>query len=145
MAAGALLVVAGGLGIVAYNNAQEIDQLTATAASVAQVLNADDAESVKGEIAGGGTGSLVVSRERGEAVIVATDLAAAPTGSAYQLWAISESGARSRGLLDTGSNNAAGQVIEWPADATTFGMTVEPAGGSAQPTTDPILVLEVPA
>jgi len=145
VAAAALVVVAGGLGVVAYDNAQEVDQLTARAASVAQVLNASDAESVKGAIAGGGTGSMVVSRERGEAVVVATDLASAPAGSAYQLWAINEDGATSRGLLDAGSDNAAGQVIEWPSDATTFGMTVEPAGGSEQPTSDPILVLDVPA
>ena len=145
VAAAALLVVAGGLGVVAYNNAEKVDQLTASAASVAQVLNAADAESVKGAIAGGGTGSVVVSRERGEAVVVATDLASAPAGLAYQLWAINDDGATSRGLLDTGGDNATGQVIEWPSDASTLGMTVEPAGGSEQPTSDPILVLDVPA
>ena len=144
VAAASLLVAAAGLGVVAYNTAQDVDQLTADAASVAAVLNADDAESVKGAIVGGGTGSLVVSRERGEAVVIATDLSSPPAGSVYQLWAINDAGARSRGLLESGSNDAAGQVIDWPSDASTFGMTVEPAGGSEQPTSDPILVLDVP-
>ena len=144
VAAATLLVAASGLGVVAYQSSQELNEFETNAASVAAVLNAEDASVAKAEIEGGGTGSLVVSEERGEAVIVTTDLAAPPAGKAYQLWAINADGAESKGLLDA-EDDSGGKLMAWPDDATAFGLTVEPAGGSSQPTTEPILLLEVPA
>ena len=144
-AAAVLLVAAAGLGISNYAAVQRTHELTASAAAVAEVLNAPDVESVRGPIAGGGSGSIVVSRERGQAVVVTSGLGPAPAGMAYQLWALGDKQPRSRGLLDpTTPAGTAGEVIAWPTDATTFGMTVEPSGGSTQPTTDPILLLDLP-
>jgi len=144
-AAAVLLIATGALGVATYSNAQRADELTATAAEVAAVLSAPDAESVRGPVSGGGAGSVVVSREQGKAVFTTAGLGQPPSGTTYQLWAIGDEGAQSRGLVTPGEEGTAGDVVPWPADATTFGMTVEPAGGSEQPTTDPVLLLELPA
>ena len=144
-AAAVLLIATGALGVATYSKTQRANELTATAAAVAAVLSAPDAESVRGPVSGGGAGSVVVSREQGKAVVVTAGLGQPPSGTTYQLWAIGDEGAQSRGLLTPSAEGTAGDVVPWPADATTFGMTVEPAGGSEQPTTDPVLLLELPA
>jgi anti-sigma-K factor RskA len=144
-AAAVLLIATAALGAATYYKAQSANELSATAAAVAAVLSAPDAESVRGPVTGGGAGSVVVSREQGKAVVVTAGLEQPPSGSTYQLWAIGDEGAQSRGLLTPGEGGTAGDVVPWPADATTFGMTVEPAGGSEQPTTDPVLLLELPS
>lgn len=144
VAAAALLVTTGAFGVAAYNSDQRVDELSATAASVAAVLAADDAQTVHGTVAGGGSGSVVVSRERAEAVVVASGVGQPPSGTTYQLWAIGQEGAQSRGLITPDSQGAAGDVVPWPEDATALGMTVEPEGGSEQPTSDPVLLLELP-
>ena len=97
-----------------------------------------------GDVSGGGAGTLVVSPEEGRALFTAADLPQPSADQTYQLWAIDDSGATSVGLLQPDSGRAS-QLIDVPAGSTTFGMTIEPAGGSEQPTTKPILLLELPA
>ena len=67
----------------------------------------------------------------------------APGGRTYQLWYVgSDEVARSAGLL-TADREGRGELL-LDGDATTaaaVGMTLEPAGGSPRPTTDPIVVL----
>ncbi|MEO8330111.1 MAG: anti-sigma factor [Candidatus Nanopelagicales bacterium] len=143
-AAAVLLVTTGALGVTAYSNAQKASDLSATASSVAAVLSAPDAQSVQGRVSGGGTGSVVVSRDRGEAVFVTAGLAQPPSGTTYQLWAVDDAGAaKPNALLSPKPDGTAGDVVPWPAEATTLGLTLEPAGGSQQPTTDPILLLDL--
>jgi len=142
-AAAVLLVTTGTLGVTTYLSAQRADELTATTASALEVLNAPDAEIVRGEVAGGGSGSMVVSRSEGKAVVAATGLPPVSDESTYQLWAISDGGVAPSELLDPDAEGEAGVVVDWPSDATALGLTVEPAGGSAEPTTDPVLVLDV--
>ncbi len=64
-------------------------------------------------------------------------MAALPSGRVYQVWVMSPSGARSAGLLHGISLLAA--VV--PGDR--IGITVEPAGGTARPTTNPVAILRV--
>lgn len=143
IAAAVLLVTTGTLGVTTYLSAQRADELAATTASALEVLNAPDAEIVRGQVAGGGTGSIVVSRSQGKAVVAATGLPPVSGDSTYQLWAIGDEGAAPSELLDPDAEGEVGVVVDWPSDATALGLTVEPAGGSEQPTTDPVLVLEV--
>ena len=65
-----------------------------------------------------------------------------PSGQTYQLWVIGPDGARSAGLLS--GTGAVGQVLAHgvlPGDR--IGITVEPAGGTAQPTTAPVIAVPV--
>ena len=63
---------------------------------------------------------------------------------AYPLWAIDGGAPESIGLMRAGEDGSATVTVPYDAeDATTLAITVEPAGGSPAPTTDPILTAEV--
>jgi anti-sigma-K factor RskA len=57
----------------------------------------------------------------------------------YQLWAVTGHDMASAAVL---SNPDAGAAMALPPTGTQVAMTVEPAGGSAQPTTQPIVVVD---
>jgi hypothetical protein len=69
-------------------------------------------------------------------VVSTSGMASLPSSRVYQVWVMSPSGARSAGLM-YGSSLLASSVR--PGDR--IGITVEPAGGTTQPTTTPVAVL----
>jgi anti-sigma-K factor RskA len=145
--AAVLAIAVIGLGAWAVSLHRTNEQVVAQAAAVTQVLTAPDAASTSGRIAGGGRGTVVVSRAQDSAVFVASDLAPAASGSTYQLWWIDKAGAaRSAGLVAPTSDGSVATLLAGaPGDAADVGVTVEPAGGSAEPTTKPVLVVPVTA
>ena len=140
--AAAAVVVAGGLGVAAYQANERANDVQATAEQVAGVLADPDAQVERGNVAGGGAGTLVLSPSTGQAVFLTDDLPDVESAETYQLWAIDDAGATSLGLLEPDAGRAT-QLVDIPGGSTTFGMTVEPEGGSEQPTTDPILLLDL--
>ena len=146
-AAAVLAVAVIALGAWAAQLHRTADSAVAQAATITQVLTAADATTSSGEIAGGGRGTVVVSPAQQQAVFVASDLAAVGAGRTYQLWWIDASGAaRSAGLVAPSSDGSVATVLAGaPAGAAHVGVTVEPAGGSAAPTTHPVLVVAVTA
>jgi anti-sigma-K factor RskA len=87
-------------------------------------------------------GAVVVSASLGEAVFVADDLQAAPAGETYQLWFVNADGsAASAGTFAPHDGDAAVPLVGSPGAAAAVGMTLEPAGGSPQPTTQPVLAI----
>lgn len=141
-AAAALAGVAIGLGVHTASQQQQINALSQQAGVMQQVLSAPDARKGSAELRTGGYAAVLDSRSRDEAVISFTGLAAPPPGKAYQLWMMGPSGARSGGLLALpAAGNPKPIVAHGLGDAQTIGLTVEPAHGSVQPTTTPILLL----
>lgn len=159
----ACLAAAAGLGGVAVWQQQEAEDARSaarqaereaerSAAEVTAVLAAPDAKAASGRLSGDATGTVVVSRERDRAVFVAAGLPELPEDRVYQLWFADEGDGegggggeemRPAGLLD-GDGGAVlmdGRV----ADASGMGVTVEPTGGSARPTTKPIAAMKLPA
>ena len=66
----------------------------------------------------------------------------APAGKVYQTWFKVGDEYRSAGVVPTGSNQTV--VLDGDArQAQAVGITVEPTGGSAQPTTAPIALLQI--
>ncbi|MCQ6554216.1 anti-sigma factor [Streptomyces sp. C10-9-1] len=117
---------------------QRADELTA-------VLAAPDAVVSGGELADGARATVVVSRSRNQAVFVASGMPEPPAGSVYQLWYDDEGGMRPAGLMDP-SQTAQVLLMDGPLDgATGMGVTVEPAGGSPQPTSAPVALMSFPA
>jgi anti-sigma-K factor RskA len=113
-----------------------------TLSPVDQVVAAADAVRVtssKGEL----NAEVAYSRQLGRAAITVAGLPPAPEGKTYQLWFVGSDGvARSAGLLTPDADRRGSMVLEGdPSAAAAVGMTVEPAGGSTAPTTDPLVVL----
>ncbi|MGX1026018.1 anti-sigma factor [Streptomyces sp. SAI-097] len=147
----ACLAAAAGLGGTAvwqYERAQDAGERAAQAErraeTLAGVLAAPDAESRTARLADGASGTLVVSARQDRAVFLASGMAEPPRGKVYQLWFDDHGTMRPAGLMDPGSTRQA-VLMEGAVDgAAGVGITVEPAGGSRQPTSDPIALLSMP-
>ena len=125
---------------------RQLQQEQTSNRAIAAVLAAPDAriESVPGTT--GGTVTAVVSLRQHEAVVTA-DLPVLPGTRVYQLWVLTAAGsARSAGLLGSiGSGSTPALLADGVLPGDRLGVTVEPAGGTAQPTTTPVLVMPVTA
>jgi len=137
LAVAATVVVLGGGGALAvtqpWNSSSQVQGTIA-----AQVQQAPDAQRYQQTLADGSTVTVVRSKSVGRAVLVTDNLAAAPSGKTYQMWLQAPGGGFvSAGLVPPGSD----QTVVLEGDAATAegaGVTVEPSGGSQQPTTTPI-------
>nr|WP_306270234.1 anti-sigma factor [Ornithinimicrobium sp. HY1793] len=107
--------------------------------AVQEVLEAPDAIEAT-ESADGATFTVVTASSLDRAVLLTEDLPGAPDGEDYQLWFVHEDGtAVSAGLMPREGDEVALEGA--PAGAVAVGITVEPAGGSEQPTSDPIVAV----
>lgn len=89
--------------------------------------------------------TAVLSVRQREAVVTAAGLPAPAGSRIYQLWVMSPAGARSAGQLPASHAGATSPVLAVQVEpGGHLGITVEPAGGTAQPTTTPVVVLPVP-
>jgi anti-sigma-K factor RskA len=109
-----------------------------------RVLAADDREDVVDRFPDGSRAIVAISRSVGRAVALTEGLALAPAGRVYQLWfQLPKGDVVSAGLMPDQSD--ATVLLEGDAsDATWVGITIEPDGGSKQPTTDPIASFDLP-
>ena len=103
-----------------------------------QVLAAPDATRYGQRLAGGATATVVRSNALHKAVIVTSGMSQPPAGKVFQLWLQDATGhMTSAGLMPGGGD----QVVVLNGDASHSkgaGITVEPEGGSDQPTSDPV-------
>jgi anti-sigma factor RsiW len=136
LAAAASVAVAAALGITQLTAQHQLDQARATA--IARVVTAPDAHVATARTSAGGSVTVVASAALREAVVSASGMASLPPSRVYQVWVMSPSGARSAGLMH-GSSLLASAIR--PGDR--IGITVEPADGTARPTTTPVAVLPV--
>ena len=103
------------------------------------MLQAKDAQRFERTI-DGAKATIVRSASLGTAVIVADNMPSAPDGKDFQLWLDQPNkGMVSAGVMPHGSAPTVTVVLTGDAaTATGAGITVEPAGGSAAPTTAPL-------
>ncbi len=115
--------------------------------AIAAVLAAPDARVESLPTTLGGTVTAVVSLRHREAVVTTADLPQPSATQVYQLWVLNAAGtARSAGLLTiTGSGSASPVLAADVRPGDRLGITVEPAGGTAQPTTTPVVFMPVTA
>ncbi|RSM43633.1 hypothetical protein DMA12_18790 [Amycolatopsis balhimycina DSM 5908] len=111
-------------------------------APVDPVLSAPDASAIQGT--GQGRATLVVSRSRNQAVLLASGLPALDAAHVYQVWFIGSGGARSAGLMQPESPDRMRPMLaDLPPGADRIGITVEPAGGSPGPTTPAVARIDL--
>lgn len=135
-AAAVVLIVAGAVGVTQLQEESQNGSLLA--GEVVRVFEAEDAETVSVETANGGTIRVATSPERGEMAVDADELPALDEGQVYQLWTIQDDAISSAGILD----REKGAAMELPGEDVVVALTIEPAGGSVQPTTDPIMQVQ---
>lgn len=139
-AAAAVALIAGGISVVTNFGADTNPSVTAS--PLEQLTLASDKQELVADIAGGGTATLIYSEKLGSSAIsmdTANDLA---LNAVYQLWYIGDDGPRSAGIMPATGCDCTWQLLDGemqPGDV--VGVTVEPTGGSEQPTTSPIVVI----
>lgn len=86
--------------------------------------------------------TLVWSGELGQSVLIVDGLASLTAEQTYELWYIRDEGPISAGTFNTTGTGDSWRVLDGAmAAGDAVGVTVEPAGGSPQPTTDPLIVI----
>jgi anti-sigma-K factor RskA len=85
----------------------------------------------------------VMILEDDRAVLMAEDMPRAPEGRTYQIWVIEGDVPEPGGLFEPRGESVAA-VVEKPLDeGDVIAVTIEPAGGSRQPTTDPLMTAKL--
>lgn len=138
-AAAAAVIVVGGVTLppLLSPDSGQTQQLTA----LEQIRSAPDAQETTGAVATGETATLVWSSSLGRSALVIDDLAPLPDDKTYELWYIGSSGPVAAGLFDGGDGQTVAPLEGTLAEGAVVAVTVEDAGGSETPTTDPILAI----
>jgi anti-sigma-K factor RskA len=110
--------------------------------SMSQILAASDVQHTAADIRTGGSATLYWSNKLGRSAVVLNGVSSLPSNKTYQLWYINGSKIASAGTVNASSNGVT-QVLQGDLKAgDVVGITVEPTGGSNQPTTKPIVTLQ---
>jgi anti-sigma-K factor RskA len=142
--AAAAAVVAVTLGVELREVRQDLDDEQLHSAVLSDMLGALDVDVVRAD-ADDFSGTVILSRAQDAAMVMIHGMDAAPAGQVYQLWFIDDSGARPAGFMpDTQDNGMMTYAAHGLGDASSLGVTLEPAGGSDQPTSDPVMVVGLP-
>ena len=139
LVAAALALIVGVGAAVTQPWADDEPRLTAAE----QVQRAPDAEEVFLDLGDAGRATVVRSKAEDRAVIVTEDMVSAPEGKDYELWFQTPDEAMvPAGLMKDDPDQTV--VLDGPAaEAIAVGITVEPDGGSPEPTTDPIALFDL--
>lgn len=106
------------------------------------IATAPDHRMAMGTIAGGGLATVFWSKSQHGTAVQLTG-ATAPSGKVLQLWSVRNGVATSAGLYDDGQHYAL--ISGTPSAGESLAVTVEPGGGSAHPTTQPIVRIKLDA
>jgi anti-sigma-K factor RskA len=131
--------------VLQFSTSSQLSQTRQSYGAIAAVLAAPDARLESMPATAGGTVTAVTSLRQQESVVTAADLPPLPGTRVYQLWVMTASGAaRSAGLLTiTQSGSTTPTLADGVLPGDRLGITVEPAGGTPQPTTTPVLIMPV--
>jgi anti-sigma-K factor RskA len=115
-----------------------------TPSAAEQIFAAPDVRTVTGDIPGGGTATVVFSREKDAGVLVMNNVAPPKTGTVYQMWLINNTGPHSAGTMDAEAIAPSTTAVLSDLDGSqTLAFTVEPGTGSDRPTSEPFATLSL--
>jgi len=136
LAVAAAVVLVSGLGLAWLRPWAADAPETRTAAE--RILAASDARTMETSLPDGATATVVVSRSEGRALIRTDDMAPAPEGKVYELWLQTPAGVLEPAGFMPDRGDATVVLDGDATEATGVGITVEPDGGSARPTSVPL-------
>ena len=133
----AAAVVVAGAGVFGVRAA--LDDDPALSAVAAEVFAAEDARTATVETSNGGRLTVAVSKSRDEMAIDTRELPTLDGQRVYQVWAVHGDKLSSAAIL---SDPEVGAAMGLPNAVTQVALTIEPSGGSEQPTTEPIVQVD---
>jgi hypothetical protein len=123
----------------------ELNQARAHDQALAEILGAPHVTLLAHATTKGGVAVVVLDAAKRQLVVATSGLPALPPGQVYQLWLIGPVQIVSAGLLPAAQNGVTSPVVATGiVKGDKLGLTVEPAPGTKQPTTTPILALPLP-
>ncbi|MGP3960476.1 anti-sigma factor domain-containing protein [Nonomuraea sp. 3N208] len=132
-------------GAVAFDARRDLGELTVRNDEMVAVLAAPDAKTLRQPVTSGGTATVVISRAEGRMMFASSDLSELPASREYELWLMGPDGPRPAGMLGRAEGGVTTPVFVTPLrEDDKVALTVEPAGGSPKPTTQPIMLAELP-
>ncbi|MDX6325323.1 MAG: hypothetical protein QOK15_1677 [Nocardioidaceae bacterium] len=134
-AAAVVLVGIGVVGVRGVLSSQTADLSTAAT----QVFTASDVRTATVRTANGGKLRVGISPGLDKMAVDTRDLPALDSRHVYQIWAVRGSAMQSAAILN---DPEAGAAMPLPGPRTKVAVTVEPEGGSQQPTTSPIVQVD---
>lgn len=130
----------GAVGVGGYLNEHDnADRLRADKEAITAVVSASDAVTTDKSFDDGGRVVLVSSDEADAAYIKASDLPGLESGKVYQVWVVKDDAPVSEGVFERSGE----MIMKDLEGADRIAITVEPKGGSKQPTSPPIATLAV--
>ena len=143
LGAAAVLVV----GLLSWNVLLQAD-VQDLRGQVEEARSANEAQETREIALGGawaeqGARAEVTALKDDRAILVVEDMPSMPEGRTGQVWVIHDDKPQPSGLLDPSGNMAATAITTPLRGADAIAVTIEPAGGSDEPTSDPVLVREL--
>jgi anti-sigma-K factor RskA len=137
--AAALALIVGGIAV---GTTSLHPEPSFQAQQLAALDTAADKQEIAADVTGGGTATLVWSSQLATSAVVMDGVPALDDDSVYQLWYIGAEGPRSAGFIAVSPGDTSWRVLDGAMElGDTVGVTVEPKGGSEQPTTTPIVAI----
>ena len=142
VAAAAVVLVVGGVVVGTGLGGPGTSQ-SPQASAYEQVTTASDVVVDTRDVVGGGTATVYFSATEGKTAVAMDSAPSLPEGRVLQMWYVGKSGPVSAGVMPAadGAGHAVLEGTYTPGD--TVAITVEPEGGSDQPTTEPIVAVTV--
>jgi anti-sigma-K factor RskA len=113
---------------------------------IAAVLGATDATTLTAKASTGGMATVVMSHRASALVVITRGLPALPASEGYEVWLMNPAGDRPVGMLPAARAGMTDpMVVGRLRTGDQLGLTVEPSGGSRQPTSAPIVLVSLGA
>ena len=138
-AAAAVVIVAGGIGI-----GVQITDNTPSPTTVSEIMAAPDMHSTTLDVPGGGTATTAFSPSEDAAVLTMNGVTPPSPDQVYQMWLVSPDGSTMtpKGTMAPADVKPTTQVVlDNIGPNTKLAFTIEPPGGSTQPTGDPFAII----
>ncbi|MCR5978929.1 anti-sigma factor [Gordonia jinghuaiqii] len=144
LAAAAVIAIAiGAAGWVIGLSSSDPEPGPPLASPAEQVFSASDLRSTGGAVATG-SATVYLAKSADTGVLVMHSVPPPKPGTVYQMWLIGPDGPRSAGTMtDKDVEPVTTAVLSGINSASALAFTVEPPGGSAQPTTTPVAQLSL--